>query len=176
MKEPTKRRDRDRPPTLFPTGNDFPAQAEAPPPGISPLKPTPVYDTYWRFAAERQRVFFRRLEGLPPPWTDDPILSAYKFTNAYRASDRVSQYLIRHVIYGEGTCRTIPRRSFSESCCSSSSTGSRRGRSWSKRSARSPMPTSPSSITTKRLTRAMAEGTKIYSAAYIMPHWRIARS
>ena len=27
------------------------------------------------------------------------MLSRYKFTNAYRASDRVSQYLIRHVIY-----------------------------------------------------------------------------
>src|SRR5262249_14638148 len=26
-------------------------------------------------------------------------LRCYKFTNAYRASDRVSQYLIRHVIY-----------------------------------------------------------------------------
>ena len=28
----------------------------APPPDIAPLKPTPVYDTYWRFAAERQRI------------------------------------------------------------------------------------------------------------------------
>ena len=36
-----------------------------------------------------------------PPWTDDRILSRHKFTNAYRASDRVSQYLIQHVIYGE---------------------------------------------------------------------------
>jgi len=34
-----------------------------------------------------------------PPWTDDPILSHFKFTNAYRASDRVSQFLIRNVIY-----------------------------------------------------------------------------
>ena len=34
-----------------------------------------------------------------PPWTDDPVLATYKFTNAYRASDRVSQYLIRNVIY-----------------------------------------------------------------------------
>jgi len=67
--------------------------------GILPLKPTVVYDTYWRFAAERQRVFFRRLEGSPPPWTRDPIIAAHKFTNAYRASDRVSQYLIRRVIY-----------------------------------------------------------------------------
>lgn len=31
--------------------------------------------------------------------TDDPILKEYKFTNVYRASDRVSQYLIRNVIY-----------------------------------------------------------------------------
>ncbi|MGH7651516.1 MAG: nucleotide kinase domain-containing protein [Gemmatimonadaceae bacterium] len=63
------------------------------------LKPTPVYDTYWRFAAERQLVFFRRLGGSPPPWTEDPVLARHKFTNAYRASDRTSQYLIRRVIY-----------------------------------------------------------------------------
>lgn len=59
-----------------------------------------VFDTYWRFAAARQEVFFARLRDDPPPWTADPILTEYKFTNAYRASDRVSQYLIRHVIYG----------------------------------------------------------------------------
>jgi hypothetical protein len=58
-----------------------------------------VYDTYWRFAAERQSVFFKRVAGLPFPWTQDPILRTYKFTNSYRASDRVSQYLIRQVIY-----------------------------------------------------------------------------
>ena len=66
---------------------------------LSPAEPTVVYDTYWSFAAERQEVFFRRLEGCPPPWTHDSILDRYKFTNAYRASDRVSQYLIRNVIY-----------------------------------------------------------------------------
>ena len=33
------------------------------------------------------------------PGPDNPVLATYKFTNAYRASDRVSQYLIRHVIY-----------------------------------------------------------------------------
>ena len=66
---------------------------------LLPAKPTIVYETFWRFAAERQEIFFRRLEGEPPPWTSDPILQRHKFTNAYRASDRVSQYLIRHVIY-----------------------------------------------------------------------------
>lgn len=66
---------------------------------ILPAKPTIVFDTYWRFAAERQNVFFKKLIGEPMPWTSDPILSSFKFTNAYRASDRVSQYLIRYVIY-----------------------------------------------------------------------------
>ena len=58
-----------------------------------------VFDTYWRFAAARQEVFFARIRNAPPPWTNDPIVGAYKFCNAYRASDRVSQYLIRNVIY-----------------------------------------------------------------------------
>ncbi len=66
---------------------------------MSPAKPTAVYDAYWCFAAERQNIFHRRTRGEPQPWTDDPILSRHKFTNAYRASDRVSQYLIKNVIY-----------------------------------------------------------------------------
>jgi thymidylate kinase len=66
---------------------------------LSPAEPTEVYNTYWRFAIERQAIFFQKFKGLSPPWTADPILARYKFTNAYRASDRTSQYLIRHVIY-----------------------------------------------------------------------------
>lgn len=66
---------------------------------LSPVEPTEVYDTYWHFAVERQAIFFRRLKGESQPWTSDPILSRYKFTNAYRASDRVSQYLIQNVVY-----------------------------------------------------------------------------
>ena len=66
---------------------------------LSPARPTVVYETYWKFAAERQEVFYRKLNGCPPPWTEDPVIARHKFTNAYRAADRVSQYLIRHVIY-----------------------------------------------------------------------------
>ena len=68
---------------------------------LSLPKPTPVYDTFWRFAAERQAVFFRRFRREPAPWTRDPIIARFKFTNAYRATDRVSQYLIRNVLYLE---------------------------------------------------------------------------
>ncbi|MEU8803228.1 nucleotide kinase domain-containing protein [Spirillospora sp. NPDC048819] len=63
------------------------------------LRPTAVFDTYWRFAAERQEVYRRKLAGQAPPWTSDPILGAHRFTNCYRASDRVSQYLIGQVSY-----------------------------------------------------------------------------
>jgi thymidylate kinase len=66
---------------------------------LAPAKPTRVFDTYWRFAAERQDTFFRRLSGSAPPWTSDPIILSHRFTNAYRASDRVSQFLIRKVQY-----------------------------------------------------------------------------
>jgi hypothetical protein len=65
----------------------------------SPLVPTVAFDTYWRFAAERQNIFFKRAAGQPTPWTDDRILSRFRFTNVYRASDRVSQYLISKVQY-----------------------------------------------------------------------------
>ena len=69
--------------------------------GFEELKPTVVYDTYWKFAAKRQEVFFNRLYERESPWTDDEIIQKYKFTNAYRASDRVSQFLIRNVIYND---------------------------------------------------------------------------
>jgi len=63
------------------------------------LRATPVFDTYWRFACARQEVFHKRVLGESPPWTNDPILGAHRFTNAYRSADRVSQYLIRNVLY-----------------------------------------------------------------------------
>ena len=66
---------------------------------LAPAVPSEVYDTYWKFAVERQDIFFRRFEKQKAPWTNDSILKQHKFTNAYRASDRVSQYLIRNVIY-----------------------------------------------------------------------------
>ena len=69
--------------------------APMPPPIIlrhlTPAKVSEVYESYWRFAAERQAIFFRRARGEARPWTRNAVLAIYKFTNAYRASDRVSQ-------------------------------------------------------------------------------------
>ena len=136
---------------------------------LSPAKPTIVYDTYWHFAVERQEVFFRKLEGIPAPWTTDPILARYKFTNAYRASDRVSQYLIRHVIYeGDQTpeevfFRTILFKLFN------------RIETWEMLRDRFTTISQADYSFQKYddvLTEALAAGTRIYSAAYMMPSGR----
>ena len=58
-----------------------------------------VYDLYWYFAYERQNIFWQKLKGMSAPWTKDPILQEYKFCNSYRVNDRVSQYLLKNVIY-----------------------------------------------------------------------------
>lgn len=63
-----------------------------------------IYDLYWYFASERHQIFEKRLAGQPAPWTDDPILQKYKFCNVFRATDRVSQYMIRDVCYHTENC------------------------------------------------------------------------
>lgn len=68
---------------------------------IKKIKPKPsiVYNTYWEFISKRQDVFFKRINNTQYPWSDDDIINNYKFTNVYRATDRVSQFLIRNIIY-----------------------------------------------------------------------------
>lgn len=63
------------------------------------IKPSLIYETFWKFAAERQHIFEQRRANASYPWTNDSIMIKHKFTNAYRASDRVSQYLIKNIIY-----------------------------------------------------------------------------
>lgn len=135
------------------------------------MKTTDVYDTYWTFAAERQNVFFRRLAGHSPPWSSDPVIDAYKFTNAYRASDRVSQFLIRQVLYrddlpndaDEVFFRTILFKLFN------------RIETWQLLEKQfGPIAYSEYSYTAfnNLLCQAMERGQRIYSAAYIMPSVR----
>lgn len=64
------------------------------------LVPSVVFDTYWRFAAARQDLYIARQRSPQGPWTCDPVLAVHRFTNCYRAADRVSQFLIKDVIYG----------------------------------------------------------------------------
>lgn len=132
------------------------------------VRVTPVFNAYWRFAAERQRIFFRRLQSRAGSFTQDPILKRFKFTNAYRASDRVSQYLIRRVIYRDDLpgdpanvfFRTMLFKLFNKIETWQFLEAELKTVTWEE-------------FSFKRydalLSRRMAAGERIYSAAYIMP-------
>ncbi|PWI49825.1 hypothetical protein B5K03_34425 [Rhizobium phaseoli] len=129
---------------------------------------SPIIDTYWRFAHERQQVYFRRLQDPAGPWTNDPIIDRYRFTNAYRAADRVSQYLIRHVQYDESRSQSIEEiffRTLVFKIFNKIETWEYLERvagalSWAHTSL---------SEMSDALDRMMAAGHAVYSAAYIMP-------
>lgn len=113
-------------------------------------------------------MYFRRMAEPVGPWTKDPILANFRFTNAYRASDRVSQYLIREIQYhpdrssrpSEVFFRTILFKLFN------------RVATWEELE-RCLGPLAWDSIDLnvleKTLDHMMDRGTKLYSAAYIMP-------
>ena len=51
-------------------------------------------DLFWKYIAERYNIYLlKEKEKLPMPWTDDPILIEYHFTNVYRKHDRGSCWL-----------------------------------------------------------------------------------
>ena len=134
----------------------------------SSIRVSEVYESYWHFAAQRQAIFFRRVHRLPPPWTHDPVLATYKFTNAYRASDRVSQYLIRSVIYRDDLPNS-PREIFFRILLF---------KLFNKIETWELLEQTFGPITfedygfehyDRVLTKAMQDGHRIYSAAYIMP-------
>lgn len=134
------------------------------------LSPSPVFDTYWRFAAARQGVYEARLRGEPGPWTEDPVIAAHRFTNCFRAADRVSQYLIRNVIYqgdqsrNEVTFRILLFKMFN------------RISTWEHLVAELGEPrwaTFDRDAYDAVLSRLFASGARLYSAAYVMPPPRL---
>lgn len=134
---------------------------------LLPAKPTTVFDTYWKFAVERQRVFFLRFLGRPGPWTENKILQSFKFTNAYRASDRVSQYLIRQVIYREdlpSDADEVVFRILLFKLFNKIETWELLQRSFGLLTWRDFKHTAYDEV----LSQAMQRGERIYSAAYIM--------
>ncbi len=135
---------------------------------IRSLPRSEVYDTYWRFAAERQAIYYRRQVDPEGPWTDDPILQRYRFTNAYRVADRVSQYLVREVQYrtdrspapAELFFRTMLFKIFNKIETFELLERHLGPISWQATDLRE---------IARVLDHAVASNQKIYSAAYIMP-------
>lgn len=55
----------------------------------------PTLSDFFAFVDERQRIYWRKeVDQQPPPWTADPILQRYKFTNVYRETDRATRYIL----------------------------------------------------------------------------------
>lgn len=48
---------------------------------------------FWYWMNERHAIYLRRQRGEAKPWTDDPILRDYKFTNVFRELDRGTVWL-----------------------------------------------------------------------------------
>lgn len=132
------------------------------------MHPTPVFQSYWKFAAERQAIYFRRFTDVVGPWTDDPILATYRFTNPYRACDRVSQYLIREVQYHEGRSASSPELFFRTMLFKIFN----RIETWEALERQfGPLTWERADLDAinRALDGLMARGQRIYSAAYIMP-------
>ena len=64
------------------------------------LKINQIYfDKYWYFLHERMRIYEKRvLNNEPAPWTEDPILQTYKFTNVLRDMDKCSIYVKNNIL------------------------------------------------------------------------------
>ncbi len=125
-----------------------------------------IYDHYWHFAKKRQDIFFSRIQNNNHPWTDDEVLNTFKFTNAYRASDRVSQYLIKNVIYkGDQSFEEVFFRCILFKLFNKIET-------WElleKHLGEIRFSDYRFNRYDHALTNAMSRGERIYSAAYIMP-------
>lgn len=51
----------------------------------------------WYWIRERERIRVRKESGMPAPWTEDPILSAYRFCCVRREDDRGTIWVRRHI-------------------------------------------------------------------------------
>lgn len=49
---------------------------------------------FYAFMAERESVRIKKERGDPWPWTDDPILQEFKFTNVRRSDDKTTRKLV----------------------------------------------------------------------------------
>lgn len=134
------------------------------------LCPTPVFDTYWRFAARRQAIYEARLAGSAGPWTTDPVLLRHRFTNCYRAADRVSQYLIREVSYcGDQDLDEVLFRTLLFKLFNKVSTWQLLNEAFGEVSWRE----FDLDAFNEVLTAQFAQGRKLYSAAYVVPPPRL---
>lgn len=65
-----------------------------PPNRVRPPQLADRASSLFAYMIEREAIRQRRAAGLPRPWTGDPILDAYSFTNVRRSDDRTTRELV----------------------------------------------------------------------------------
>lgn len=57
------------------------------------VKQFPLIEDFLHLVSERQSIHNKRKKGLPAPWSNDQILTTYRFTNILREDDRVTKWI-----------------------------------------------------------------------------------
>jgi hypothetical protein len=60
------------------------------------MKPSAIQQ-FFAYARERYRIRLKRNAGEPRPWTQDPLLLKYSFTEVFREDDRTTAWLRKYV-------------------------------------------------------------------------------
>lgn len=57
-----------------------------------------AFDAFWYWINERHRIYLKKTEGLPKPWTKDPVLMDFKFCNVFRQLDTGTIWLTENFV------------------------------------------------------------------------------
>jgi hypothetical protein len=47
-------------------------------------------ERFFAYARERHQIYLNREQGQPKPWTEEPVLQQYRFTNVFRELDKTT--------------------------------------------------------------------------------------
>lgn len=112
---------------------------------------------FWYWINERHRIWTVRQTRREPPWTDDPILAHWKFTNVFRRLDRVSvAYADRMKTAGNLAWETFLFRTFNWPPTFDLLREHGLDKKWSQKKA------------ARLLTRHKDQGNKVFTGAYII--------
>ncbi len=56
-----------------------------------------MINEFFAYARERHAIHLRRSSGAPGPWTEDPVLQAYRFCNVFRELDKTTEWFRTNV-------------------------------------------------------------------------------
>ena len=69
------------------------------------LKLDDPVSAFFNFCRQREKIRIAREEGIPAPWSDDPIFQRGRFLNVFREDDRGSKAIIR---FADGLDKDLP--------------------------------------------------------------------